>query len=652
MRRVWPLATVLATVTWAAVPTSAGEATGQGPAPTPEKAQEMETVVVSATRTETPVSQLGQSVTVITREQIENTRASSVTDLLRQVPGVDFRSTGPHSTSTNLGLRGLLGYHTKVLINGIPVQDSALTQQVPILNDINVEDIQQIEIVRGPSSTVYGSNALGGVVNIITRQGTEAARPTGALGVEFGSHGRVRTAGSVRGQSGPADYSFSLLRESEDGISAQDTAMNGDNDAWRNRQVQGTIGLRLAENVRLEYFGRYSSLDEEYDMGTPASDWGPATLDSGDLHSQRWMSGLRLAATDLFDGLLDTSLGASVADLTRGYRDDAGWSWKDRFSGRTNEYTWQNTLHLHERVDLTFGLDQVQESARVDDGGYPDFGIPASTSVDSRHRTTAAFAELKTEPIDNLFLNGGARWNNHSVFGYEWTWTAAAAYHIPRTGTRLKTSAGKAYRAPSLYELYYPGYGNPALEPETGTSWDVGFEQDVCSNRVTFGSTYFRNRVTDYIDWVPLADYPYGQYNQVNGIKTSGVENFVRYRPVDDLTLQLTHTYQHTNSMEADASPLPYKPRHKGSADLTWRPCGGPVTVNLNGSYCGHMNTAAGGGDHLEAYTLANAAVSYRVTRQLEVYARVQNLLNENYEIFPDYNEYGRVYYVGMNVSF
>jgi len=643
MRRVWPLATVLTTVSWVAAPVWAEEAAGQGAAT--EAPQQMETVVVSATRTETPVSQLGQSVTVITRQQIEDTHAASVTDLLRQVPGIDFRSNGPHSSSTTLGLRGLAGYHTKVLLNGIPVQDTATTQQVPILNDINVDDIEQIEIVRGPGSTVYGSNALGGVVNVITRKGVGSERPTGTLGVEMGSHGRFRTSGSVRGQSGPLDYSFSVLRESEDGISAQDTPLNGDNDAWRNRQVQGTIGLRLAENVRLEYFGRYSSLDEEYDIADAT--WGPFQ-DSGDTHSQRWLSGLRLSATDLLDGLMDTSLAVSVADLTRGYRDEAGWSWDDRFSGRTVEYTWQSTLHLHERADLTLGIDHAQESATIDDGGNPGWGIPPTTPVDDRHRTTAAFAEIKTEPIDNLFLNGGTRWNDHSVFGYEWTWTAAAAYHIPSSGTRLKTSAGKAYRAPSLYELYEPQYGNPALEPEVGNSWDIGFEQDVCRDRVTFGSTYFRNRVSDYIGFDMLS----WTYDQVSGVKANGLENFVRYRPIDDVTLQLTHTYQHTNSMEAEAAPLAFTPRHKGSADLTWRPCGGPVTINLNGSYCGHVNTAAGDGEHLEAYTLANAAVSYRLTKQLEVYGRVQNLLNENYEIAPNYNEYGRVYYVGMNVTF
>lgn len=642
MRMARPLRTVLSTA--ATVACAYGAEVTTPPAAT-EDAQQMETMVVSATHTETPVSQLGQSVTVITREQIKDTQSSSITDLLRQVAGIDFRSNGPHSSSTTLGMRGLTGYHTKVLVNGVPVQDPSLVQPMPMLNDINLEDVERVEIVRGPGSSVYGSNALGGVVNIITRTGLGQEKPRVTLGAEAGSHGRFRTTGSARGQEGILDYSVSLLRESEDGISAQDTPLNRDNDAWRNQQVQTNLGLRLAENVRLEYFGRYSSLDEEYDMADAT--WGPFK-DTGETTSQRWTSGLRLAATDLLDGLLDTSLAASISDLRRGYLDDDGWSLNDDFSGRTVDYRWENTLHLHERVDLTAGVEQLQESATVDDGGSPAWGVPPSTPVDDRHRTTALFAEAKAEPVDNLFLNAGSRWNNHSIFGYEWTWTAAAAYHIVDTGTRLKTSAGKAYRAPSLYELYEPQYGNPNLGPEVGKSWDAGFEQDLCGDRSTFGSTYFRNRVSDYIGF----DMVSWTYDQVSGVKTNGLESFVRYRPVTDLTLQFTHTYQHTNDMEKEASPLAFAPRHKGSADITWRPCGGRWTLNLNGTQVGHVTTQAGGGDHLDAYTLANAALTYRVTDAIEVYARAQNLLNENYEIAPRYNEYGRVYYVGMSVTF
>lgn len=622
----------------------AAEVAGPPTAPA-EPAQQMEPLVVSATLTETPASQLGQSVTVITREQIESTQAATLTDLLRQVAGVDFRTNGPHSSSTTLGMRGLAGYHTKVLINGVPLQDSSLVQPLPTLNDINLEDVERVEVVRGPGSSVYGANALGGVVNIITRSGRDLERPQVSLAAEAGSHGRIRTAATVRGQSGIADYSLSVLRESENGISAQDTPLNGDNDAWRNRQVQGTLGLRLAQNLRLELFGRYSRAEEEYDMADAV--WGPFQ-DTGETLSQRSTGGLRLLATDLFDGLLDSSFAASVADLRRGYLDDDGWSLNDEFRGRTVDYRWQNTFHLHERVDLTLGLNQTQESARVEDGGVPSWGISPSTPVDDRHRTTALFAEVKTEPVDNVFLNAGTRWNNHSVFGYEWTWTAGAAYHVPDTGTRLRTSAGKAYRAPSLYELYEPQYGNPDLGPEVGRAWDIGFEQDVCGDCITFGSSYFRNRVSDYIGF----DMTTWTYDQISGVKANGLESFVRYRPVRDLTLQVTHTYQHTNNMELEASPLAFAPRHKGSGDVTWRPGQGPWTLNLNGSYVGHVNTAAGGGDHLDAYLLANAAVTYRIKEGLEVYGRVQNLLNENYEVAPQYNEYGRVYYVGMRVTF
>lgn len=625
-----------------------GAAALMGTASMAEDAREpsrLDTVVVTATRTDTPLGQLGQSVTVIDREQIDNGQFTTVTDLLRQTVGVDFRANGPHSSSTSLNLRGLQGYHTKLLINGIPLQDNAGVQQMPILNDINLDDVERIEIVRGPGSTIHGSNAIGGVVNIITRRGATAT-PQVSGNVEYGSHGRIRTAAGVRGASGPVDYAFSALRESERGISARTTPLNGDDDGWRLQQLQGSIGLALAENTRVELFGRYSESDEEYDMADAV--WGPFT-DSGDTHNQRWMGGVRFDATDLFDGLLDTTLSLSVADHRRGYRDNDGWSINDRFQGRSTDIHWQNTLHLHERVDLTLGIDRNHEEARVDDGGYAPWGIPPSVPVDDRHRTTAVFAALQTEPVDNLFLNGGVRWNNHSVFGYEWTYSAAAAYHLVDTGTRLKTSLGKSYRAPSLYELFEPLYGDPNLEPESGTSWDVGFEQDVCRDeRIVFGSTYYRNRVTDYIGF----DMTTWRYDQVSGIKTNGLESFIRLRPVRTVTVQFTHTYQHTNDMEAEASPLAFRPRHKGSADLNWRLLDDKLNMNVNGLYVGHQNTASGAGAHVDAYTLANAAIAYSFNEHFQVYLRAENLLNENYEVVPTYNTYGRTYYTGVNLRF
>ncbi|MBN2450272.1 MAG: TonB-dependent receptor [Lentisphaeria bacterium] len=613
----------------------------------PEEAAEMDPVVVTATHAATPLREVGQAVTVITRQEIEDSQWSNLTDALRQIPGIDFRANGPHATTSNLSIRGLEGYHTKVLINGIPLQDTSTGQQMPLLNDINLDDIERIEVLRGPGSTVHGSNALGGVVNIITRSGRDAETPTGSVEIEYGSHGRVRTAGSIRGSEGPLDFSLSLLRESENGISAQNTPLNGDDDPWRQQQVQGAIGIQLDEHLRIEFFGRYTEIDEEYDNADAA--WGPFQ-DSGDTHHQRWMAGLRLLATDLLDGCVDSSLTASVTELARGYRDTDGWSLNDRYQGRTTEYDWKTTVRLHERARLTVGLANTHEEARVQDGGMPAWAIPASVPVDDRHRTHAAFAEAQLQPVDDLFLTAGARWNDHSLFGQEWTWSAAGIYHLTATGTRLRASIGKAYRAPSLYELYEPNYGEPSLEPETGTAWDAGFEQDLCPEnpRLTFGSTFFRNRVTDYIGF-DLGTYRYGQ---ISGIKSHGLETFLQTRPLENVTLRLSHTYTHTNNMEVEASPLAFRPRHKGSADLTWRLSDGRLTLNLNALYVAHRTTQHGGGEHLDAFLLANAAATLRVTQHVQVYLRGENLLNENYEIVPDYNEYGRVVYGGVRVDF
>ncbi|MFW6413924.1 MAG: TonB-dependent receptor, partial [Verrucomicrobiota bacterium] len=277
---------------------------------TPEKnktvseTDKLEDMVVTATKTETPLQEIGHSMSVIERQDIEATNLTKVTDILNQVRGLQFWSDGPHANSNALSIRGLQGYHSKVLINGIPQQDTSGTQVFPSLNDLTLDNVERIEVIRGASSTLYGSNAISGVVNIITRKGEDDFG--GSVSSEFGSHGFQKYNLSLSGAEDWVDYAVSATYLDEDGISA--IIDDDEDDAFRSKNYSADLGFQLHNNLRLEVFGRYSDTDEEYDI---------LPDDDGDYHIERSTGGFQLAATELFN-LLDSNLKLSTMKSRRG----------------------------------------------------------------------------------------------------------------------------------------------------------------------------------------------------------------------------------------------------------------------------------------------------------------------------------------------
>ncbi|MFO7821120.1 MAG: TonB-dependent receptor [Lentisphaeria bacterium] len=609
---------------------TSGASEGKGGSESDSEARNLDDLIVTATQTETPLSELGYSVSVIDRTEIENSNFNYVTEILKTVPGVDFRTNGPHSNSSTLSIRGLEGYHTKVLINGIPIQDTSGPQVKPVLNGLLLDNIERIEVVRGASSTLYGSNAMAGVINIITRSGEQEGM-SGEFETEVGSHDYQRLHGSVRGKSGRVSYSFSSSFLTEDGISAQADVMSTDTDNFQTQSHSGRLGIDLGDNLRLNVFGRYSDTDEEFDSGY-YSTWAGTYVfdDSGEWHIQNALGGLELQASDLWERW-DTSFTYSLSENQRG-RLDA----KRGFTGLTEQFKWQNELRENAWNKTVFGYEYTGEEAETTAG------------LDERHRTNSYFLQHQTEPLANLFLTGGLRYNDHSVFGEETTYSTSAAYLIDSTGTKLQASYSTGYRSPSLNELFGLYGPNPDLSPETSETWDVGFEQGLFEEKVQFGVTYFDTRVEDYIEYDFMAGY-----TQVTGIKTHGIESFVTLNPIPTLSLRLAHTWQDTTNMDTD-DELAYRPDNKTSATLNYRFLDNRANLNLNALYVGRRAKSAwdGGPARVDDYLLANLSASYQLTDNVEIFGRIRNLLNEDYEVVRNFNTYDRSYYGGVKLSF
>ncbi len=600
--------------------------------------EKLDDMVVTATRTAIKEEQVARSITVITAEDIERRQPQSFLALMNSVPGLNIKSAGPNSANSGISIRGMKSYHTKILINGVTIQDNSSIKPSAILSAISLDNIERIEIVRGASSTLYGSNAMGGVINIITKKGTKAGA-TGEFGVEFGSEEWQKYNAAVREMKGAFDYAFSTEWLSEKGISAKSD--NSERDAFRRSSSTLDLGYQINDTLRLSGFGRYSDSDQEFDNGVSVGDWHVIDLQLGS----------KLAATELLDGKFDTSVAFSYTKTRRGDADNSSY-----FKGETYETTWENIYRVDERNKFLFGMVYTEDKSE-------------SASTSNKYRTDSWFAQYETEPVDNLFLTAGLRYTNNCEFGGEMTYSTSAAYLIEETGTKLKTSFATGFRTPSLYELYqphvvYPSYGgwpaydvrgNSDLEPEESKSFDIGFEQ-VVTDEVEFGMTYFQSKVKNYIGWVDRYDAPsnttFGSYDQVSGIKIYGVESYIKITPIEAVSLNLSHTYQHTNDMEKEKSPLPYEPSNTFSAAVNWA-VDTQLNLNLNADYVGTRNTGEyGTRENLHGYTLVNFAASYKVTESIELYGRINNLLDQDYQLSEGYNTYGITTYVGMKYLF
>jgi len=595
----------------------------------------MDEVVVSATKTLNSISDAGgSSVTVITSEEIENSGQETVEELIKGTPGIDVAANGGMGTKTSFFMRGADSQHSLVLIDGIPSNDPSDPNRAPNISNLTVDNIERIEIVRGPVSVLYGGSAMAGVINIITKKGGKV--PQTYIGVEGGSYGTVKFYGGTSGSKDNVDYSLSLSRLKTDGFSVYDESNacvnpNGDSfekDGYANTTLSANIGAKLNETTVLEGVFRYTNAC--VDVDSFGADAEGKTTDSEQLNG-------RLALKMNFQNLLSTAY-FNVSDQNRENRtNDVS---EDDFHGHTYEIGWQGDYSFSDNHLMSLGLSYQNENMRNEDF--------SPSSVLSKEAYTQSLFLQDQWRLGDVKLVGGVRYDDHKIFGDKFTYRVAPSYSFAKT--LLKFSYGTGFKAPSLYELFGP-YGSADLKAESSSAWDAGFEHRL-SPEVKVGSTYFHTVFDDRIDF----DRTTWLYTQVAGSTTIvGVESFAEWHPTGQLFLGLNHTY--TYSQDADSEELVRRPRNKVALSGTWN---ATKKAKLNGSlqWVGsRRDDGAKDADcqvtgKLESYFLANVSASYEMTDQVKLYGRVDNLLNENYEEAWSYSTPGRSAYAGVKVSF
>ncbi len=599
----------------------------------------VEPVVVTATRIETPVEQLGASVSVVTGEEFTSRHYETVEDAVRSVPGLEVRRSGSLGKVTSLTLRGANANQVQVLVDGARVKSPTLGQVD--LADIAPDLIERIEIIRGPQSAIYGADAIGGVVNIITKKGRGPF--SGFVQQEAGNHDTLATRAGVSGSYRIFDYA----------VSASHLETNGQfrNDGMDQNSVSARFGVSFPFNSSLSFILRYSRTDTDLPVRGvfPSQPIVPVLDVNAAQQSETLVTSLAAHARPLAWWESDVRLSRYGNSLGFQNPADPGFPFDTPIVSQTTverrEAEWVNHFHVGAWSTSSIGLEYRDEAG--------DTRGAFSASTDTR----SLFFEQQLRVLARLFLNGGVRVEDHSTFGTEVTGRGGLAYLIKAWGTRIRGSAGTGFRAPTLNELFFPQFGDPALRPERSVSFDAGLDQKLWADRLRLGLTYFSNRFEDLITCCgpPKPGFPFGSAINVGRARSEGVEATSAVDLLDTLTLSANYTFTDSKDLES-GRPLPREPRHRWNVALTWEPV---RRLSLFGEvHVVSRQFEPLGEVHNSGHTLVNLGGTYRLfeprsmLRSVDLTARVQNVLDEAYADIRGFPALGINFLAGLRAAF
>ena len=607
-------------------------------------------VVVTATRTAQPAERIGASVTVLTSDAIERSQAAAVVELLAQTPGVSFTRNGGPGAATSLNIRGAENQHAVVLIDGVKLNDPSSTQGGFNSGNLLTGDIARIEVLRGAQSTLWGSQAIGGVVNIVTR---EPETPFEA-GFDFETGAR-RTAYLRAGAGGATErvvWRAAGGYYSTGGFSAY--RFGREPDGYRNTGASGRLRVILTEQVSADLRAVYSRGRNEFDaVGADSPEYGRT-------EELVAYAGLNVA---LFDGRLKNRFGHAVTDTDRENHNPARPAQPLTFdaAGKNRRFEYQGVLAITERITATFGAES--EAARMRTRS-PTVATPNPAFVRGEVGVDSVYGQVQAALLEGLTLTGGVRRDWHDAYGGHTVGQAAAAWALDGGRTVLRASWGKGFRAPGVFELFSE-FGDLGLAPESFDSWDAGIEQQLWDGRARLSATWFHRDGDNEIRFngcVAASTDPLcrvagrlrsGYYRNVLKTRARGIELLGRVKPFSGLevTANYTWTDAQTASGPHAGKQLTRRPEHLWNLQAAYEwPIGlstAAAVRHAGKSYNNDANTVVVAG-----YTVVDLRASYPLSRQLEGFARVENLFDERYETVLNYGAPRRGAFMGLRARF
>ncbi len=612
-------------------------------------------IVVTATRIETPTQEIASSVTVISREELERMKKTTVLEALEEILGLTIIQNGSAGGAASTFIRGANSEHTLFLMDGVELNDPISPARAFDLAHFMLDSIERIEILRGPQSTLYGSDALSGVVNIITKKGQ--GEPKLSLSSAGGSYGTFINTAGLNGSTDKLHYSFGVNYFQSSGFSSASSEYQGneEKDGYQNLSLSGRFGYRFNNNFELDFILR--TVKARIDVDNFGGDYGD------DPNNEQKNNAFFLKGefrTLLMGNRWEQKLGLSLVDYDRTHENPTDSthpidSEEGFFKSTLFKVDWQNNFFLHETNTLTVGIDHQQE--RGESEYYSDgiWGPYSSIFPQQRAHITGFYIQDQIDLGSRFFSTAGIRLDNHTQFGTSITFRLAPAYLIKGTQTKLKATLGTAFKSPSLYQLYAPAtfmgpIGNESLKPEKSTGWDIGVEQYFLEGQILLSATYFKNDYTNLIQFDSLQGY-----TNLGDAESKGIELFTQFHSRSGLILNVSYTRAEARDLDAD-NPLLRRPKDKFSASILY-PFLRKGNIRLSLIHIGEredldFSTWPADPITLDDYTLLNSVISYDINRQIQVSLRMDNILNEKYELIKGYGVPGFSVYGGLHLLF
>lgn len=613
----------------------------------PAVAEDGDTILVSARAPLTEL-QTGSSVTVLTAADVERLQVPMLVDVLRLQPGVTFSSNGGAGGFTAVRLRGAEGEQTTLVIDGVKVADPSSPGGGADFGTLGTQHIGRLEILRGPQSLAWGSQAIGGVIAIETLWPEEALALDGR--VEGGSDNSWLARADAAGTLGPVKLAAGGNWQKTDGISAY--AGGDERDGFE------SVGGNLRAEVELGA-GFYTDLrgriqDSQFDL-----DGGFPFGDTDDRSSSRELGGV--AGLGWRSDNLKARIGWQLSDISRR-------TWTPGLDPETNNQFDGRIERLDARLDWTVtgwlgfsgGVERELTKSKSSSRFAPD-------PFEARSTLTGGFVQALLTPVEGLNVNAGLRHDDHSTFGGETTFAANASYRIGGGPLRLKASYGEGFKAPTLYQLY-SDYGNESLLPEEAKGWDAGAELTLLDGTLRASATWFERTTRNLIVFIdcfgdPRAictNRPWGTYDTVGRAKADGLELTLGADPIEGLTLDVQYSFTRSeNRTEGDpryGEQLLRRPKHSVSAVADYKaPSGwsiGTTLSHVSGSLNEDFDTWPSTIVTLKGYVLADIRAGFEISERLELYGRVTNLFDEQYQTVLNYGQPGRQAFVGLRVRY
>lgn len=574
-------------------------------------------IVVTASKWQEETTQVPQSMTVITRQEIEQRGTPFVLDLLRAQPDLNIAQNGGVGKTASFLLRGGNSSHVLVLVDGVKVNSPSTG--AADLSGLLSDDIERIEIIKGPQSTLYGSEAMAGVIHIITRKGS--GRPRTDLHVEAGSFDTYKASAGFSGGTSDANYRLTASWFDTDGISA---ARNGvEDDGYTNSSLSARFGVNPSAHTSLDLSLRYthdrSEIDDEFGNGI--------VVDNLNFIQKRddYLAALSGAVylSDNYEQRLSLSLAGQQLRLIHPM-------FNARIAVDSQFVDWQHLVE-YAPLTLTGGLSYRRETSDIRD------------AFDETTDNKAVYLNGKLRLLQaSLILDAGLRYDDHETFGDHITYRTGLLYHLTAVEMRFKVNHGTGFRAPSHNELFFTFngilFGNPQLKPEKSRSWDIGIEKDLFEQRLTLEATWFHQRYSNLIQFA----------ENIGRARIEGVELAATARPVQTLALKIAYTWLDAVDLDTDAR-LTLRPRSKLVTSLDYLP--GPWSLGIDHSYQSKRFDASAPRS-LGAYSLVNLRLAYDINRHVRLFARAENLFDKDYEAVAGYGTPGLAVYGGARVSF